>query len=78
MNTRQLLKCEHLRARVSARQCFINRIKALTLRESSRSLGRLWPCLNCEKGKRIQVFLPPEDPGISSEKDPLQGIGPVP
>lgn len=61
MDDGQLIECQHLQARVSPRQCFTNRIKALTLRESSRSLGRLWPCLKCEMGKLMEVYLPGEN-----------------
>ena len=61
MNDSQTIECQHLQARVSPRQCFVNRIKALTLRESSRSLGRLWPCLKCETPRRMKVYLPVED-----------------
>lgn len=54
----RLFECEHLLARISPRQCLFNQAKAATLQEHFRSLGLLWPCLKCEKGRRMQVYLP--------------------
>lgn len=54
----RLFECEHLVARISPRQCLFNQAKAATLQERFLSLGRLWVCLRCGKGRRMQVYLP--------------------
>jgi hypothetical protein len=60
MTASRLFECERLQARISPRQCLINRIRAAVLKEFYHGLGPLWNCLDCELGRKVEAYLPGE------------------
>jgi hypothetical protein len=56
MSTREIIECEALSARISARQCLINYVKAQALSQyaGTYAVGLLVPCLNCDHPKQIK------------------------